>query len=168
MRQATGWTSAIQFPAGAKDFSLLHSVQTASGTQPASSPVGTRGPFAGWKAAWIWNWPLTSKYGRGQEWWTYTITLTWRCTGRTLAFIYLFSGMNLSSPNSVEQNLFRKSCRLSSGLSVGKIAAGPWQQSHFRLRYLRDLWTKCFSLLVVCVFRSEGSSSTRREVSISV
>jgi hypothetical protein len=34
-----------RFPAGVRDFSLLHSVQTGSGAHPASHPVGTGGSF---------------------------------------------------------------------------------------------------------------------------
>jgi hypothetical protein len=36
---ATGWTSRVRFAAEAEDFSLLHSVQTGSGTQPPSQWV---------------------------------------------------------------------------------------------------------------------------------
>jgi hypothetical protein len=36
-----------QFPAGAKDFSLVYSVQTGFGTHPTSHPVGTGGSFSG-------------------------------------------------------------------------------------------------------------------------
>jgi hypothetical protein len=39
-RQATGWTARVRFPA-MQDSSLLHSVQTGSGTHPASYPLGT-------------------------------------------------------------------------------------------------------------------------------
>jgi hypothetical protein len=35
---ATGWTAGVRLPA-VQDFSLLHSVQTGSGTHPASYPV---------------------------------------------------------------------------------------------------------------------------------
>jgi hypothetical protein len=38
-----GWTVGFRFPAGARDFSLLHSVQTESVAHPASYPVGTGG-----------------------------------------------------------------------------------------------------------------------------
>jgi hypothetical protein len=48
---ATGWTAGVRFPAGARDFSLLHSIHTASGAHPASYPMGTGGSFAGCKAA---------------------------------------------------------------------------------------------------------------------
>jgi hypothetical protein len=41
---ATGWTAGVRFPAGAKDFSLLHIVQTGSGARPY--PTGT----VGWKS----------------------------------------------------------------------------------------------------------------------
>jgi hypothetical protein len=46
---ATGWTALVRFPVGAKDFSLLHSVQTGSGAHLTSYPMGTRGPFPGVK-----------------------------------------------------------------------------------------------------------------------
>jgi hypothetical protein len=35
----------VRFPVGARDFSLLHSVQTGSGARPPSYPMGTRGFF---------------------------------------------------------------------------------------------------------------------------
>jgi hypothetical protein len=38
----------VQFPARKTDFSLLHSVQTNSGTHPASYPVGGRCFFSNW------------------------------------------------------------------------------------------------------------------------
>jgi hypothetical protein len=34
-RRATSWMAGVRFPAGAKDFSLLHSVQVGSGAHPA-------------------------------------------------------------------------------------------------------------------------------------
>jgi hypothetical protein len=37
----------VRVPAGAGNFSLHHRVQTGSEVQPASYPVGTRGPFLG-------------------------------------------------------------------------------------------------------------------------
>jgi hypothetical protein len=40
--------------------SLLHVVQTGSGTHPASYSMGTRGSFPGGKSAAAWNWPLIS------------------------------------------------------------------------------------------------------------
>jgi hypothetical protein len=36
-----GWTTVVLFPAGAGSFSLHHRVQTGSGAQPSSYPVGT-------------------------------------------------------------------------------------------------------------------------------
>jgi hypothetical protein len=41
----------VRFPAGTRDFSLFHSVQTGSGADTASYPVGTEGSFPGSKAA---------------------------------------------------------------------------------------------------------------------
>jgi hypothetical protein len=43
------WDSRVQFPAGARNFSLHHSVQTGSGAHPAFCPVGTEGSFPGVK-----------------------------------------------------------------------------------------------------------------------
>jgi len=40
----------LRSPAGAKDFSFILCVQTGSGAHPASSPMGTGGPFPGGKA----------------------------------------------------------------------------------------------------------------------
>jgi hypothetical protein len=40
----------VRSPAGAKDFSSILWVQTGSGAHPASSPMGTGGPFPGGKA----------------------------------------------------------------------------------------------------------------------
>jgi hypothetical protein len=39
----------VRSPAGAKDFSSILCVQTGSGAHPASSPMGTGGPFPGSK-----------------------------------------------------------------------------------------------------------------------
>jgi hypothetical protein len=43
--------SSVRFPARARNFSLHHRVQTGSGANPASYPMGTRGSFPGDKAA---------------------------------------------------------------------------------------------------------------------
>jgi hypothetical protein len=42
--------NGVRSPAGAKDFSSNLCVQTCSGAHPASSPMGTGGPFPGGKA----------------------------------------------------------------------------------------------------------------------
>jgi hypothetical protein len=47
---ATGWTARVRFLTGARDFYLLHSVQTVSGTHPDSYSMGTGGYFTGGKA----------------------------------------------------------------------------------------------------------------------
>jgi hypothetical protein len=49
-------------PAGARNFSLHHRVQTSCGAYSASYPMHTRGSFPGGKTARAWNWPLTSIY----------------------------------------------------------------------------------------------------------
>jgi hypothetical protein len=46
-RSATGWTPRVRFPVGARDFSLFHSVQTASGARSVSYPMGTGSSFPG-------------------------------------------------------------------------------------------------------------------------
>jgi hypothetical protein len=43
--------SRVRFPAVAGNFSLHHRVHNGSGDHPASYPMGTRGSFAGGKAA---------------------------------------------------------------------------------------------------------------------
>jgi hypothetical protein len=53
-----GW--GVRFPAGAGNVSLLQNVQTGSGNDLASYPMGNRGSFPGGKAAGVWTWPLTS------------------------------------------------------------------------------------------------------------
>jgi hypothetical protein len=47
-RQATGWSARVQFPA-VQYFSFHRSVQTGSGADPASCPMGTVGSFPGVK-----------------------------------------------------------------------------------------------------------------------
>jgi hypothetical protein len=47
----TGWTTGIRFPAGVRDFSLLHNIHTGSGANPASNPMGTKGSIPAGKAA---------------------------------------------------------------------------------------------------------------------
>jgi hypothetical protein len=42
---ATDWTTGVRFPLGARDFSVLQSVQTGSGLHSASYPMGTEGSF---------------------------------------------------------------------------------------------------------------------------
>jgi hypothetical protein len=42
IRRATSWVATVRFPAGARDFSLLHSVRTGFGEHTASSLMGTR------------------------------------------------------------------------------------------------------------------------------
>jgi hypothetical protein len=43
----TGWTVGVRFPAEARDFHLLHNVQTGAGAHPAFSPMCTGVLFAG-------------------------------------------------------------------------------------------------------------------------
>jgi hypothetical protein len=50
VRRATGWTAGIRFLAGAKDSSLLHSIQTDSGVYLASCLMGARGALCGGEA----------------------------------------------------------------------------------------------------------------------
>jgi hypothetical protein len=44
------WAIGVRSPAGAKDSSSILCVQTGSGAHPASSPMGTGGPFPRGKA----------------------------------------------------------------------------------------------------------------------
>jgi hypothetical protein len=55
-RRVTGWNARIRFPAGIKDLSLLHCVQTGSGARPAFYPTGSRGPFPRSNTAGVWVW----------------------------------------------------------------------------------------------------------------
>jgi hypothetical protein len=48
---ATSWTAGVRFLARTRNFSLVHSVQTGFGVQPASFPMGSGGFFTGGKAA---------------------------------------------------------------------------------------------------------------------
>jgi hypothetical protein len=58
--------AGIWFPAGARDFSLLHSVQTGYAAHPASYPSVTGGSFLGVKADEAWSWPPSiSKVKKG-------------------------------------------------------------------------------------------------------
>jgi hypothetical protein len=51
-RWATGWTAGLQFPAGARNLSRLHNVQTSSGAHQ----IDTEGFFPAGKAAGAWSW----------------------------------------------------------------------------------------------------------------
>jgi hypothetical protein len=62
------------FQAGARDFSLVHNIQTDSGTHPASYPLSTQGSFPTEKGVGVWSWQITSILCQGQEWWSYTST----------------------------------------------------------------------------------------------
>jgi hypothetical protein len=44
-----GWTIGIRGPTGARDFTLLHSVETGSGAHPSSLPVAIGSPSPGVK-----------------------------------------------------------------------------------------------------------------------
>jgi hypothetical protein len=44
------WTTGVRSPTEAEDFSSGLRIQTGSGAQPASYPMGTGGPFPGGKA----------------------------------------------------------------------------------------------------------------------
>jgi hypothetical protein len=52
-QRCTGWTAGVRFPAGARGFSLLDSVQADS----ASYPMGMGGSTLGNKVAGSWSWP---------------------------------------------------------------------------------------------------------------
>jgi hypothetical protein len=49
----------VRVPVGVR-FYPLHDVQTGSGAQPASYPIGTEVSFLGGKADGLWNWSLSS------------------------------------------------------------------------------------------------------------
>jgi len=66
-------------------FSLRHRVQTGSGTQAASYPMGTGGSYSGGKKAAAWSWPLTSIFCRVKNAWTYTSTPPLRLQGVVLS-----------------------------------------------------------------------------------
>jgi hypothetical protein len=57
---ATGWTTGVRLPVGARDFSPLHVFQTGSGARPTSYPMDTGGSIRVGKAAGAWSWNLTS------------------------------------------------------------------------------------------------------------
>jgi hypothetical protein len=52
--------SRVQFPAGARNYSLQHLFQNGCGVYTASYPTGTRGCFTGDNATEAWSGPLTS------------------------------------------------------------------------------------------------------------
>jgi hypothetical protein len=61
-----GDNPGVRFPAGTRDLSLLHSVQTDSGARPVTYQVDTEGSFHGGKAAGANHSPPSStevKYG---------------------------------------------------------------------------------------------------------
>jgi hypothetical protein len=60
----------FRFPAGGRDFSLLHSVPTDCGAHPDPSPMVTGLSFPGGKVVWAWSWPFTAIKCRDQEWWS--------------------------------------------------------------------------------------------------
>jgi hypothetical protein len=45
------YTAGVQFPTGAREFSLLHNIETGSGAHPASYPMGTGNSLPVGKAA---------------------------------------------------------------------------------------------------------------------
>jgi hypothetical protein len=51
MGNGTVWTARVRFPAKARDFFLLHSVQIGSGTHPVSYTIDTGGSSPGSQAA---------------------------------------------------------------------------------------------------------------------
>jgi hypothetical protein len=69
----SGW-SGVRVPAVCGNFPLHYRVQSGSGAQPASYPMGTRGSFPGGKATGAWSWPLTPS-AEVKNTWSYTSTL---------------------------------------------------------------------------------------------
>jgi hypothetical protein len=67
-RLVMSWTidgSVFDTQQGKKLF-LLHDVQTGSGAQPASYPMGAGDSFRDRKAVWVWSWPLAFNKCQGQ------------------------------------------------------------------------------------------------------
>jgi hypothetical protein len=57
-------------PGKARDFSLLHNIQTCSEIHPASYPIGIGGSFPWSKAAGERSWLLSSTQCRSKKWWS--------------------------------------------------------------------------------------------------
>jgi hypothetical protein len=64
----------VRFPAGARDFSFLHSTQIGSWDYPASYPMCSGESFSGDKATRAWSWPLTPSSAEVKNSWSYTST----------------------------------------------------------------------------------------------
>jgi hypothetical protein len=60
LAQAMGCMAGVWFLAGARDFSLLHSVQIVSGAHPIFYPMGNAVCFPVDKAARAWSWSFSS------------------------------------------------------------------------------------------------------------
>jgi hypothetical protein len=56
------WLTGVRSPAGVRDFSLLHRVQTSSGTHPDFYPMGTDSYLSRDKAAVTWSSPPSSMF----------------------------------------------------------------------------------------------------------
>jgi hypothetical protein len=68
-----GQRIAVRFPAGARGFPLLNSVQIGSGARPVSYPTGTVSSFLGGKAAKADHSSPSSV--EIKEWWSYAAAL---------------------------------------------------------------------------------------------
>jgi hypothetical protein len=71
-RRTTGWKTGVNFSAGARDLSLLNSVQTDYGTNPGSCLMGIVCCFPWGIQAGAWSSLLTSTWCRGEQWRSYT------------------------------------------------------------------------------------------------
>jgi hypothetical protein len=92
-----GWFG-VWAPAGARNFSLYHCLQTGSEAHPASYLMGTRGYFPGGKAAGMWTGHSHTSSAEVKNAWSYTSSplyafLSWcsikKGTGATLRFIIM-------------------------------------------------------------------------------
>jgi len=66
-------------------FSLTNRIQTETGAQPASYPMGTGGSYPGDKAAGTWSWPSLPSSAEVKYAWNYNFTPpvpSWRGASR--------------------------------------------------------------------------------------
>jgi hypothetical protein len=126
---------------GARDFSLLFSLQTSPGAHPASYLMGTGASLPRSKAAGAWSWPLTSILCQGHEWWCYTSTCPYEVVSESSQTVIVVPAHWKKMREEATVTLLKTYCiSLPCHTALSTCTVFMRVLSDFMFRFLCDKW----------------------------